>query len=46
MLAVQVDLSKRYGNLIGGVGDIKGHPWFKNIDWDTCLAKRSLAPIK
>ena len=45
-LDMQIDLSKRYGNLIGGIGDIKGHPWFKTIDWDACLARRMPAPIK
>lgn len=25
----QVDLSKRYGCLAGGVNDIKCHPWFR-----------------
>jgi len=27
------DLSKRYGNLKGGVADIKRHKWFADIDW-------------
>lgn len=27
VLAWQVDLSKRYGCLVGGVHDIKSHPW-------------------
>ena len=27
------DVTKRYGCLKGGVGDIKGHRWFKGFDW-------------
>jgi hypothetical protein len=27
------DLSKRYGNLVGGIEDIKTHRFFKDIDW-------------
>lgn len=30
---VQTDLTKRYGNLKNGVEDIKGHTWFKTINW-------------
>lgn len=28
------DLSKRYGNMVGGVNDIKNHRFFSKIDWD------------
>lgn len=28
------DLTKRYGNLKGGVNDIKTHRWFAEIDWE------------
>ena len=31
------DLSKRYGNLKGGVNDIKNHRFFKNVDWNGLL---------
>lgn len=34
------DLSKRYGNLKGGVEDIKQHRWFNKIDWKNLLAKK------
>jgi serine/threonine protein kinase len=27
------DLSKRYGNMVRGVNDIKDHRWFKDFDW-------------
>ncbi|KAI9007146.1 kinase-like domain-containing protein [Gaertneriomyces semiglobifer] len=28
------DLTKRYGNLKGGVTDIKKHKWFTGVDWE------------
>ncbi|KAJ3359522.1 hypothetical protein HDU91_004900 [Kappamyces sp. JEL0680] len=28
-----LDLSKRFGNLKGGVADIKNHKWFTGVDW-------------
>ena len=31
------DLSKRYGNLKGGVNDIKNHRFFKNLDWNAII---------
>lgn len=37
------DLTKRYGNLKGGVCDIKGHRFFKSFDWEKLLSKQ-LAP--
>lgn len=40
------DLSKRYGNLRGGVGDIKGHRWFNGLDWARLLTKQLPAPYK
>ena len=30
---LQVDLTKRFGNLKNGVNDIKGHKWFSTTDW-------------
>lgn len=32
------DLSKRFGNLKNGAGDIKSHRWFGNIDWGQLTA--------
>lgn len=43
---MQADLSKRIGNLSGGVMDIKSHAWFKTLDWEACLTKRMSAPIR
>ena len=37
------DLSKRYGNLKGGVDDIKNHRFFKELDW-SALVKYKLKP--
>ena len=30
---LQVDLTKRFGNLKNGVADIKNHRWFGSTDW-------------
>ena len=30
---LQADLSKRFGNLVNGVNDIKYHLWFEGINW-------------
>ena len=40
---MQVDLSKRYGCLAGGVNDIKTHPWFRPLDF-AALKQRTLQP--
>ena len=37
---LEAELSKRYGNLKGGVNDIKNHRFFKGFEWDSLLAKR------
>ncbi|XP_060648809.1 cAMP-dependent protein kinase catalytic subunit 2 [Drosophila nasuta] len=41
---LQVDLSKRFGNLINGNRDIKDHEWFKEIDWIPLLNQTVPAP--
>lgn len=41
---LEADLTKRYGNLKGGVNDIKGHRVFKNLDFTQLLAKQLSAP--
>jgi len=38
---IQVDLSKRIGNLKNGAADIKDHAWFDNINW-TALVNREV----
>lgn len=40
---LEADLTKRYGNLKGGVSDIKGHRLFKNLDF-TLLSQKQLPP--
>eukprot|EP00826_Nyctotherus_ovalis_P033679 TRINITY_DN2741_c0_g1_i5.p1 TRINITY_DN2741_c0_g1~~TRINITY_DN2741_c0_g1_i5.p1 ORF type:complete len:246 (-),score=64.65 TRINITY_DN2741_c0_g1_i5:144-881(-) len=41
---LQVDVTKRYGNLKNGVKDITTHKFFKGISWEDLLAKRLRAP--
>ncbi|KAL4424995.1 hypothetical protein ABPG77_002880 [Micractinium sp. CCAP 211/92] len=43
---LQVDLSKRYGCLVGGVHDIKSHPWFRPLDFAALKARQTAPPIK
>lgn len=38
------DLGKRYGNLKGGVNDIKEHRWFNNFDWKLMIARQLKPP--
>lgn len=40
---LQTDLSKRFGNLKNGINDIKNHPWFKSINWNS-LYNRQMEP--
>ena len=37
---LQVDLTKRYGNLKNGVMDIKNHKWFQTTEWIAVYQKR------
>ena len=39
------DLSKRYGNMVGGGSDIKNHRFFKSLDWNMLLSKKIDAPF-
>jgi len=39
------DLSKRFGNLVDGVLDIKDHRFFKSLDWNALLLKKIDAPF-
>lgn len=41
---LQVDLSKRFGNLKDGVNDIKNHAFFKQINWNAMYFQRVEAP--
>ncbi|KAG6448737.1 hypothetical protein O3G_MSEX005684 [Manduca sexta] len=42
---LQVDVTRRYGNLKDGVLDFKNHKWFKEIDWDNLLNSRIHPPF-
>ena len=37
---IQVDRTKRYGVLKNGTKDVKGHEWFKSMDWEALLQKK------
>lgn len=37
---LQVDLTKRFGNLRNGVNDIKNHRWFQSTDWIAIYQKK------
>jgi len=43
---LQVDLSRRYGNLKNGVNDIKNHAWFRGTDWNTIFHRKQTPPWK
>ncbi|KAJ3216283.1 camp-dependent protein kinase catalytic subunit [Dinochytrium kinnereticum] len=40
------DLTKRYGNLKGGVSDIKKHKWFAGIEWSKLEGLQIPAPYQ
>ncbi|XP_032097367.1 cAMP-dependent protein kinase catalytic subunit gamma-like [Sapajus apella] len=42
---LQVDLTKRFGNLWNGVGDIKNHKWFTITNWIAIYEKKVEAPF-
>ncbi|KAG2471163.1 KAPCA kinase, partial [Polypterus senegalus] len=42
---LQVDLTKRFGNLKNAVNDIKGHKWFAATDWIAVYQKKVEAPF-
>jgi protein kinase A len=42
---LQVDLTKRYGNLKNGVNDIKGHKWFATTDWVSTVQRKVEPPF-
>lgn len=42
---LQVDLTKRFGNLRNGVNDIRNHKWFSSIDWFAIYQKKVEAPF-
>lgn len=42
---LQVDLTRRFGNLKSGVSDIKNHKWFAPIDWIAVYRREVDAPF-
>lgn len=42
---LQVDLTKRYGNLKNGVNDIKNHKWFASTNWIAIYHREVEAPF-
>uniref|UniRef100_A0A3B3QJ65 cAMP-dependent protein kinase n=1 Tax=Paramormyrops kingsleyae TaxID=1676925 RepID=A0A3B3QJ65_9TELE len=42
---LQVDLTKRFGNLKNGVNDIKNHKWFATTDWIAIYERKVEAPF-
>jgi len=42
---LQVDLTKRYGNLRNGVNDIKNHKWFATTEWIAVYQRKIEAPF-
>lgn len=43
---IEIDLTKRYGNLRNGVNDIKRHAWFKGVGWEDIFCKKVKAPMR
>jgi protein kinase A len=42
---LQVDLTKRFGNLKNGVDDIKIHKWFSSTDWIAVYQRKVEPPF-
>ncbi|KAK2156578.1 hypothetical protein LSH36_209g01022 [Paralvinella palmiformis] len=42
---IQIETTKRFGNLKNGVNDIKGHKWFATTDWSDIYQKKVEAPF-
>lgn len=43
---LQVDLTKRFGNLKNGVNDIKNHKWFSTTDWIAIYEKKVIKRLQ
>ena len=42
---LQVDLTKRIGNLKNGIDDVKNHKWFSKTNWQSILEKKVKPPF-
>ncbi|KJZ75942.1 hypothetical protein HIM_04766 [Hirsutella minnesotensis 3608] len=40
-----IDRSRRLGNMSGGAGRVKAHPFFRHVNWDDVLHRRHRGPI-
>lgn len=40
-----VDRSRRLGNISGGASRVKSHPFFRGLNWDDILQRRTSGPI-
>lgn len=42
---LQIDLTRRFGNLKNGTNDIKQHPWFNDINWVQLYNQEIMPPF-
>ncbi|KAM0513018.1 hypothetical protein ACHAPE_008223 [Trichoderma viride] len=40
-----IDRSRRLGNISGGAGRVKAHPFFNGVNWEDLLSRRQPGPI-
>lgn len=43
--ALQLDVTKRLGNMKNGVNDFKTHKWFKPLNWPTVASRKAKPPF-
>lgn len=43
---LQVDLTRRLGNMHNGTDDIKSHPYFAGVDWEKYYAQTTISPYQ
>ncbi|KAF5357405.1 hypothetical protein D9758_005952 [Tetrapyrgos nigripes] len=46
MKLMEVDPSKRFGNMRNGSGDVFSHPWFREVDWEKLAMREITAPYQ
>ena len=44
MKLMEINPSRRYGNLQHGAGDVFAHPWFREVDWEKLRRREIMAP--
>jgi protein kinase A len=40
-----IDRTRRLGNISGGAGRVKQHPFFRGVNWDDMLNRRHRGPL-